>query len=75
MSLVVSYLYEFGKFRLDAQERVWWCDGQLVPRTPKLFETLVVLIERHGHIVDKQELLERVWPDTFVNVRIRVISG
>lgn len=37
-----------------------------MPLTPKLIETLVVLVERHGHIVDKQELLERVWPDTFV---------
>jgi eukaryotic-like serine/threonine-protein kinase len=66
MSLSVSQLYEFGKFRLDTQERVLWCEGKLVPLTPKLIDTLVVLVERHGHIVDKQELLERVWPDTFV---------
>lgn len=66
MSLVVSQLYEFGKFRLDTQERVLWCEGKLVPLTPKLLETLIVLVERHGHIVDKQKLLERVWPDTFV---------
>ena len=46
MSLVVSQLYEFGKFRLDTQERVLWCDGQLVPLTPKLLETLIVLVER-----------------------------
>lgn len=66
MSLGVSQLYEFGKFRLDTQERVLWCNGQLVPLTPKLLETLIVLVERHGHIVEKQELLARVWPDTFV---------
>ena len=66
MSLLVSQLYEFGKFRLDTQERALWCEGKLVPLTPKLIETLIVLVERHGHIVDKQELLERVWPDTFV---------
>lgn len=66
MSLGISQLYEFGRFRLDTQERVLWCDGQLVLLTPKLLETLIVLVERHGHIVDKQELLERVWPDTFV---------
>src|SRR5689334_5836720 len=66
MSLSVNQLYEFGKFRLDARERVLWCENKLVPLTPKLIETLVVLVERHGHIVDKQELLKRVWPDTFV---------
>jgi eukaryotic-like serine/threonine-protein kinase len=66
MSLPVSQLYEFGVFRLDAREKVLWCEEKLVPLTPKLVETLLVLVERHGHIVDKQELLERVWPDTFV---------
>ena len=66
MSLGVSQLYEFDKFRLDTQERVLWCNGQLVPLTSKLLKTLIVLVERHGHFVDKQELLERVWPSTFV---------
>lgn len=66
MSLLTRYLYGFGKFRLDAQEKVLWCEDKLVPLTPKLFETLLLLVERHGHIVEKQELLDRVWPDTFV---------
>lgn len=43
-----------------------WCEGKLVPLTPKLVETLLTLVERSGHIVDKGELMERVWPDTFV---------
>ena len=58
--------YEFGAFRLDVRERALWCEGKLVPLTPKLVETLLALVEREGHIVDKQELMERVWPDTFV---------
>jgi TolB-like protein/DNA-binding winged helix-turn-helix (wHTH) protein len=58
--------YEFDAFRLDVRERALWCEGQLVPLTPKLVETLLVLVERDGHIVDKRELMERVWPDTFV---------
>ncbi len=58
--------YEFGAFRLDVRERALWCEGKLVPLTPKLVETLLALVERSGHIVDKQELMERVWPDTFV---------
>jgi DNA-binding winged helix-turn-helix (wHTH) protein len=37
-----------------------------VPLTPKAFETLVALLERSGHIMEKDELLNRVWPDTFV---------
>jgi Tol biopolymer transport system component/DNA-binding winged helix-turn-helix (wHTH) protein len=41
-------------------------DGAYVSLTPKAFETLVVLIERHGRIVEKEELLKQIWPDTFV---------
>jgi Tol biopolymer transport system component/DNA-binding winged helix-turn-helix (wHTH) protein len=41
-------------------------DGQYVPLTPKAFETLLALVERGGHIVEKEELLRLVWPDTFV---------
>jgi TolB-like protein/DNA-binding winged helix-turn-helix (wHTH) protein len=58
--------YEFGAFLLDVGERALWCEGKLVPLTPKLVETLLALVECSGHIVDKQELMERVWPDTFV---------
>jgi len=58
--------YEFGAFRLDVRERALWCEGKLVPLTPKLVETLLALVEWSGHIVDKQELMERVWPDTCV---------
>ncbi len=41
-------------------------DGQLVPLPPKDLETLLVLVERAGHIVEKEELLEKVWPGVFI---------
>ncbi len=61
-----SRLYEFGPFRVDAGERVLLREGRPVPLTPKLFDTLLALVERSGHVVEKSELMETVWPGTFV---------
>ena len=61
-----SHLYEFGRFRLDASERVLLRDQDLVPLTPKVFDILLALVERWGHVVEKDDLMKRVWPDTFV---------
>jgi DNA-binding winged helix-turn-helix (wHTH) protein/Tol biopolymer transport system component len=58
--------YEFGPFLLIAAERVLLCQGQRVPLTPKVFETLLILVENAGHIVPKDMLFKRVWPDTIV---------
>ena len=66
MSTDTKGLYEFGSFRLDAAE---WClayKGELIPLTPKAFDTLHVLVRRSGHVVSKEELLREVWPDAFV---------
>jgi DNA-binding winged helix-turn-helix (wHTH) protein len=60
------HFYEFGRFRLDATERVLRRDQDLVPLTPKVFDILLVLVERGGHVVEKDDLMKRVWPDTFV---------
>src|SRR5438876_2090941 len=59
-------LYQFGSYRLDAMERVLLRDGQPVTLPPKDLETLLVLVERAGHIVEKEELLDKVWPGVFV---------
>lgn len=59
-------VYGFGPFSLDRGERVLLRDGQLVPLRPKDFDMLLVLVENDGRIVDKDELMKRVWPDTFV---------
>jgi len=58
--------YEFGSFRLDAAEYVLVRDGQVVPLTPKAFETLLVLVQNSGHVVEKSELYKQVWQDAFV---------
>jgi Tol biopolymer transport system component/DNA-binding winged helix-turn-helix (wHTH) protein len=58
--------YEFGPFLLNAAERVLLCRGQRVPLTPKVFETLLILVENAGHIVSKDTLFKRVWPDAHV---------
>lgn len=61
-----NHFYEFGRFRLDARERVLLRDRDLVPLTPKVFEILLALVEHSGHVVEKDDLMKRVWPDTFV---------
>jgi DNA-binding winged helix-turn-helix (wHTH) protein/TolB-like protein/Flp pilus assembly protein TadD len=59
-------LYEFGPFRLDVAERLFLKNEEPVALTPKAFEMLVVLVERSGHLVEKDELLKEVWRDQFV---------
>ncbi len=58
--------FEFGEFVLDAREKVLLRQGKSLPITPKVFELLLVLIENHGHLVEKSFLMEKVWPDSFV---------
>jgi predicted ATPase/DNA-binding winged helix-turn-helix (wHTH) protein len=58
--------YEFGRFRVDVTERILLRDGEVVPLTQKAFEVLLALVERSGHVVEKEELMQKVWPDHFV---------
>ena len=59
-------LYEFADFKLLPAERLLLRDDQSIPLPPKVFDTLLVLVERGGHLVEKGELLDRVWADAFV---------
>ncbi|HEX6863008.1 MAG TPA: tetratricopeptide repeat protein, partial [Thermoanaerobaculia bacterium] len=59
-------LYEFDDFRVDPVRRRLTRDGVLVPLTPKAFSILLVLLEKRGDVVEKEELIQKVWPDTFV---------
>ena len=59
-------IYEFGEFRLDARGPALWLGEQLVPLPPKALELLVLLVGRHPSVVSREELLEEVWRDTFV---------
>jgi DNA-binding winged helix-turn-helix (wHTH) protein len=60
------FIYSFGSFQLDPTERRLVCDGREVGLTPKAFETLVILVERHGLLVEKDDLMKALWPDMFV---------
>ena len=66
MSQLIKHLYEFGPFRLDAKERLLLRDDEIVPLTPKAFDLLLVLVEKSGHLLKKDELMQRLWPDSFV---------
>jgi TolB-like protein/DNA-binding winged helix-turn-helix (wHTH) protein len=59
--------YEFGDFRLDAAKRlVSRRCGEPVPLTPRVFDTLLYLVEHSGVVLDKERLMEAVWPDSIV---------
>ena len=62
----LKQLLEFGPFRVDPEQRLLLRDQQPVPLSPKAFDLLVVLLERSGQIVHKDELMKALWPDTFV---------
>lgn len=66
MPNVMNRLYGFGAFQLDPSQRLLLCEGKPVQVTPKAFELLVVLVERGGRLVEKEELLGTVWPGVTV---------
>jgi DNA-binding winged helix-turn-helix (wHTH) protein/TolB-like protein/Tfp pilus assembly protein PilF len=66
MAASANVLYEFGRFQLDPPERLLLCDGQPVALTPKAFDLLLALVDRSGHLVEKEELLRTVWPGALV---------
>lgn len=66
MSEQTSDFYEFGRFRVKSDERVLLRGEDLVPLTPKAFDILLTLLENDGRIVNKDDLMKKVWPNTFV---------
>lgn len=60
------HCYRFKAFRLEVEERQLLCHNQPVPLTPKAFDVLVALVEQSGHLVEKEEILQSVWSDSFV---------
>src|SRR5262245_57761173 len=58
--------YEFGPFRVDTVKYVLTREGEVVPLNLKAFEILLTLIQHRGQVLEKNELLQRVWPDTVV---------
>jgi DNA-binding winged helix-turn-helix (wHTH) protein/TolB-like protein/Tfp pilus assembly protein PilF len=62
-----AHLYEFGDFRLDTAKRLLQrLDGATVPLTPRVFETLLYMVEHYDTVLDKERLMEAVWPDSIV---------
>lgn len=66
MSNKIKQLYEFADFRFDAEQLSLWQNGELVSVSPKALQILKLLVERQGEIVSREELLEKVWHETFV---------
>ena len=58
--------YEFGQFRVDARRRLLLRGEEVIPLAPKVFETLFALVRSGGRVLKKGELIEAIWPDTFV---------
>jgi TolB-like protein/DNA-binding winged helix-turn-helix (wHTH) protein/Tfp pilus assembly protein PilF len=62
----INQLLEFGPFRLDPEQRLLLRDQQPILLSPKAFDLLLVLVQRSGKIVLKDDLMKILWPDTFV---------
>jgi DNA-binding winged helix-turn-helix (wHTH) protein len=65
MSRQAKHLYAFGPFRIDAAERLLLRDGETVPLIPKAFDLLLVVAENRGHLLEKDELMQRLLFDRF----------
>src|SRR6202166_2064313 len=59
-------VYEFGPFRLEPSERKLLRGNEIVVLTPKAFDTLLLLVRNSGHLLEKDDLISTLWPDTFV---------
>src|SRR5687768_16965054 len=66
MSPKTIKFYEFANFRLDHSQKVLLRDGKPVPLTPKVFDTLEILLENTGQLLEKDELMQKIWQDSFV---------
>src|SRR5215211_8502511 len=67
MQTAPGYMYEFGGFRVDpAKRRLQRVDGTAVALTPRVFDTLLYMVEHHDAVLDKERIMEAVWPDWIV---------
>jgi TolB-like protein/DNA-binding winged helix-turn-helix (wHTH) protein/Tfp pilus assembly protein PilF len=66
MSEPAKCVYEFGEFQLDPANKTLLRKGIRVPLTPKVFDTLTFLVERSGQLIEKEEFVRQLWPQTFV---------
>ncbi len=66
MSTLPTRFYQFGPFHIDAEKRVLMREGEIEPLAAKAFDTLLVLVQHHGEVLEKSELMEMLWPDSDV---------
>ena len=66
MDKIPQHLFEFGPFQLDPANHLLLRQGQPISLPPKAFDTLLLLVQRRGALLEREELLKTVWPDTFV---------
>jgi len=66
----VRAMKSFKEFRLDTANHLLWCNGDRVPVAPKGFDVLAYLIEHAGRVVTQDEILEALWPETYVNPEV-----
>lgn len=62
----VGHFYEFDSFRLDAIRRLLWRNGTHVPLTPKAFDLMLALVQHHGAVLEKAEIMRLLWPNLAV---------
>jgi len=66
MGDLTNSVYEFGEFQLDVANKLLVRNGIQVPLTPKVFDTLTLLLEHPGQLIEKDEFMRQLWPETFV---------
>jgi DNA-binding winged helix-turn-helix (wHTH) protein len=66
MNQLSSRFYLFDGFRVDVSERILFKENREVQLTPKVFDTLLALLENSSRVLTKKQLMEQVWPDSFV---------
>ena len=66
MSLAINHFHRFGEFTVDGDQKVLLRNDSPLPLAPKVFDTLLILLDSRGRIVEKEELMKRLWPDSFV---------
>src|SRR5881628_3111645 len=66
MSLAINHFHRFGEFTVDGDQKVLLRNDSPLPLAPKVFDTLLILLDNRGRIVAKEELMNRLWPDSFV---------
>ena len=66
MSSQIKRFYEFGEYQIDTVNRRLLCNGEAVPLKAKAVDTLLLLVQHNGEVVEKDELMKQLWPDSFV---------